>query len=75
MAQIDITKKRRGALATALSSAEPGDELIYHIGGNAGGVHKHDAILAEEARQCLLYQRRMDENKFAYIALKPKCKK
>ena len=75
MAQIDIIKDRAGMFMMALANAEPGDEVLYHIGGYATGNHKQDALEAQEAGHCLLYQRRMDENKFAYIALKPKGKK
>ena len=72
MTQIDITKERPGALAMALASAQPGDEVIYHIGEHAAGAHKRDALLAEGSGWCLLYQRRLGDRRFAYIARKPK---
>ena len=75
MAQIDITKDRAGMFMMALANAEPGDEVLYHIGGYAGGGHKKDAFKAEKAGHCLLYQRRMGEGRFAYIARKPTGKK
>lgn len=59
----------------ALAGAEPGDEVVYHVGGHAGGPHRRDAFEAQEAGHCLLYQRRMGESSFAYIARKPKGKK
>lgn len=70
MAQIDITKQRMGMFVHALADAEPGDEIIYHLGEYAGGCHKHDAAAAAEAKLCILYQRRA-EKLFAYIARKP----
>jgi len=75
MAQIDITKDSTGMFLVALANAEPGDEVLYHIGGHAGGGHKKDAFKAEKAGHCLLYQRRMGEGRFAYIARKPTGKK
>lgn len=71
MAQIDITKERAGMFGHALAGAEPGDEIIYHIGEHGGGPHKHEAFAAAQAGQCLLYQRRVGRL-FAYIARKPK---
>lgn len=75
MAQIDITKGRAGTFLMALTNAEPGDEVIYHVGEHAAGAHKRDALWAHEAGHCLLYQRRMGERSFAYVARKPKGKK
>lgn len=74
MAQIDITKERAGMFLMALANAEPGDEVIYHVGEHAAGAHKRDALSAQEAGHCLLYQRRVGPL-FAYIARKPKGKK
>lgn len=75
MAQIDITKDRQGMFLLVLANAEPGDEIVYHVGERAAGAHKRDALEAQEAGHCLLYQRRMGERCFAYIARKPKAKK
>lgn len=71
MAQIDITNQRKGMFGHALADAEPGDEIVYHIGEYAGGCHKHDAAAAAEAKLCILYQRRAGKL-FAYIARKPR---
>lgn len=71
MAQIDITNERTGMFGHALADAEPGDEIVYHIGEYAGGCHKRDAAEAAEAGECLLYQRRAGKL-FAYIARKPR---
>lgn len=75
MAQIDITKERQGMFLLVLANAEPGDEIVYHIGEHAAGAHKWDAFMAAERAHCILYQRRMGERSFAYIARKPKAKK
>lgn len=75
MAQIDITKDRQGMFLLVLANAEPGDEVLYHVGVHAAGAHKRDALEAQEAGHCLLYQRRMGESSFAYIARKPRGKK
>lgn len=58
----------------ALSTAEPGDELVYHIGKYAAGAHKRDALAAQKGGFCLLYQKRIEDGVFAYIARKPKGK-
>ena len=75
MAQIDITKERQGMFLLVLANAEPGDEIVYHVGEHAAGAHKRDALMTAEGGHCILYQRRMGEGSFAYIARKPKAKK
>lgn len=70
MAEIDITKKGRGAFASALGGAEVGDEIVYHIGEFAGGEHKHIAMASCESGLCVLYQRRDGDRRFIYIAKK-----
>jgi len=72
MALIDLTQTRPGAFITALEDAEPGDELLYHIGEWCAGPHKHVALDCAERKNCILYQRRHDKTRFAYIAKKPK---
>jgi hypothetical protein len=72
MTQIDITKERTGSFLMALADAEPGDEIVYHVGDRIGGNHKREAFAAGESNLCLLYQRRLDDGTFAYIARKPK---
>lgn len=74
MALIDLTQTRPGAFMTALANAEGGDELLYHIGEWCAGPHKHIALDCAEAGKCILYQRRHDKKRFAYIAKKPKRK-
>lgn len=74
MAQHDITHTRPGAFRTVLANAEPGDEIIYHIGEFCAGPHKQVALDCAEAGKCILYQRRGEKKKFFYIARKPKRK-
>lgn len=75
MAKIDITSQRTGTFGHALADAEPGDEIVYHVGDRIGGAHRRDAFAAGSADLCLLYQRRLENGLFAYIARKPKGKK
>lgn len=70
MPQIDITKEKKGMFAHALAGAEPGDEIVYHIGESLGGSHRAEAYGAGEAGLCHLYQRRLHGSVFAYIARK-----
>jgi MinD-like ATPase involved in chromosome partitioning or flagellar assembly len=74
MAQHDITHARQSAFHTVLANAEPGDEIIYHIGEFCAGPHKQVALLSAEAGMCILYQRRGERRNFVYIARKPKRK-
>jgi hypothetical protein len=75
MTQIDITKKRKGMFLDALAKAKCGDEILYHVGEYAAGWHKRDALEAEMAGRCFLYQRRLGDRQFAYIACKRRGKK
>lgn len=74
MAQIDITKERQGMFLLVLANAEPGDEIVYHVGKHAAGSHKHDALTAALEGHCILYQRRdvPTFGTFTYIAKKPR---
>jgi len=72
MAQIDITKDRQGMFLLVLANAEPGDEIVYHVGKHAAGSHKSDALTAAEGGHCILYQRRAEGSQFTYIAKKPR---
>lgn len=70
MAQIDITAEGKGTFQVVLANAEAGDEILYHVGKHAAGAHKYDAFVAHQRGECLLYQRRLGEGRFAYIARK-----
>ena len=74
MAQIDITKERQGMFLLVLANAEPGDEIVYHVGSHAAGAHKSDALTAAQGGHCILYQRRdiPTFGTFTYIAKKPR---
>jgi len=69
--QYDITKDQRGVLHTMLDSMKRGDEVIYHVGEYASGKHKVDALELYKQGKCILYQRKLGDGKFAYIAKKP----
>jgi len=74
MAQHDITNTRPGAFRTVLANADPGDEIIYHVGEFCAGPHKAVALDSAEAGMCILYQRRGERRNFVYIAKKTKRK-
>lgn len=67
----NITKEQRGTLHTMLDSIKRGDEVVYHIGEYASGKHKADALELYNQGKCILYQRKLGDGKFAYIARKP----
>lgn len=72
MAKIDIRAEGKGMFLLTLATAKVGDEIIYHIGPHAGGFHKADAMRACGEGRCFLYQRRLTDKQFAYIAKKRK---
>jgi len=67
----NITKEQRGTLHTVLESIKRGDEVIYHVGEYASGKHKADALDLYNQGKCILYQRKLGDGNFAYIARKP----
>lgn len=70
MGQLDISKDRKAAFNQVLADCNPGDEIIYHVGQNAIGPHKHLAMSAFEAGLCDLYQRKLEKFRYQYIAKK-----
>lgn len=64
-------KDQRGTLHTVLDSIKRGDEVVYHIGEYCSGKHKADAMELYNQGKCILYQRKLGDGKFAYIARKP----
>lgn len=70
MAQLDITADRRAVFNQVLAEAEPGVEIIYHVGDTAGGLHKSAALSAAQAGLCRLYQRKLAKFLYQYVALK-----
>jgi hypothetical protein len=68
----DISKRPEGLFDDVMYEAEAGDEVVYHVGHYAGGPHKKEAAAAYEKGKCLLYQRKLGEGRFEYIARKKK---
>lgn len=68
----DITKGGSGTFGVTLAEIEVGDTITYHIGAYAKGPHKTDAFRAYEAGLCFLYQRKLEDGRFAYTARKKK---
>jgi hypothetical protein len=70
----DISKEGKGAFAATLASAEPGDEITYHVGEFAGGPHREPAYTAYERGQVILVQRRLEPRRFAFLAIRTRKK-
>lgn len=68
--EIYIVREPRGAFMQALSDADKGDRIIYHIGAFCGGYHKADAFAASDAGIALLFCRKTRDGVFAYLAVK-----
>lgn len=66
----DISKRPEGLFHHALSEAQVGDEIIYHVGPHAAGPHKKDAYETYSDGHCILYQRRIRRSLFEYVAKK-----
>jgi hypothetical protein len=69
--EYNIVKDQRGTLHTVLDSIKRGDEVVYHIGEYCSGKHKVDAMELYNQGKCILYQRKLGDGKYAYIARKP----
>ena len=52
----------------ALKATKYGDTIIYHVGGYAGGKHRHDALAAAGGGLVALVQKRLGKNNFQYLA-------
>lgn len=70
MNQVAITRRPSGAFSAALSTASPGDWIIYHVGAYCGGPHKGDARAAYEAGLVVLTTRRVSPCEFEFIAVR-----
>ena len=70
MGAVNISGNRRASFAAILADVEVGVEIIYHEGEHAAGPHKQAALDAEGKGACFIYQRRMPQGLFAYIAKK-----
>jgi uroporphyrinogen-III synthase len=69
-----IMGKPRGAFAVAVGEAEPGDQIVYHVGQHCGGPHREEARAAYEGGLVLLTSRRSVDGLFEYIAVRTKLK-
>jgi hypothetical protein len=70
LVEINIIKDGKGSFPVALQEAESGDEIVYHIGKYASGPHKADALSAALQGQCFIFQRRLGDELFSYVAVK-----
>jgi len=70
MTEINIIKDGKGSFPNTLQEAEAGDDIIYHIGKYAAGPHKSDALQAALEGKCFIFQRRLGDELFAYVAVK-----
>ena len=58
----------------ALKATKYGDTIIYHVGGYAGGKHKHDALAASAGGLVALVQKKLGKSHFQYRAQRSKKK-
>lgn len=70
-----FVEQKRGAFANAVSAAEPGEQLVYHVGNICEGPHKHEARAAYDAGLVLLTSRRTIDGMFEFIAVRRRPKK
>lgn len=73
MKRMNVVKNKIGTFIVALHEAEPGTEIIYWIGCGRPEIDNHfrDAYSAGQAGLCYLYQRRLGQGLFEYMAKKP----
>ena len=64
----------RMKFADALKATKYGDTIIYHVGGYAGGKHKHDALAASAGGLVALVQKKLGKSHFQYLAQRSKKK-
>lgn len=67
-----INEEPRGAFDQHIAVAEPGDQIVYHVGQFCGGAHRQDARNAYEAGLVLLTSRRSVDGMFEHIAVRTK---
>ena len=66
--------KDKNAFSDALKTTQQGDIINYHVGQYAGGLFKHDALMAAEARLVNLVQKKVGAGLFQNIAQRTKKK-
>jgi hypothetical protein len=69
-----IMERPKGAFPAVIEAADPGDQIVYHVGQHCGGAHRQDARNAYEAGLVLLTSRRSIDGMFEYIAVRTKAK-
>ena len=74
MVEISIARQGKGTFPTSLEEAAVGDEIIYHVGKYASGPHKDDALQAALNGKCFIFQRRLGQELFSYVAVKASAK-
>jgi hypothetical protein len=74
MVEISIARQGKGAFPVSLEEAAVGDEIIYHVGKFASGPHKDDALQAALNGKCFIFQRRLGQELFSYVAVKASAK-
>lgn len=74
MVEISIARQGKGAFPVSLEGAAVGDEIIYHVGKYASGPHKDDALQAALNGKCFIFQRRLGQELFSYVAVKASAK-
>ena len=66
----NVNKRPQGRFSVVMAEAAVGDEIIYHVGPHAAGPHKREAAAAYETGKCVLYQRKLGDGLFEYVAQK-----
>jgi hypothetical protein len=66
----NVSKRPQGLFSVVMAEAAVGDEVIYHVGPHAAGPHKKEAFITYSDGKCTLYQRRVGDGLFEYIAQK-----
>lgn len=74
MVEISISRQGKGKFPASLEEAAVGDEIIYHVGKYASGPHKDDALQAALNGRCFIFQRRLGQELFSYVAVKASAK-
>lgn len=75
----DITEESdRNTFCKTVERARPGDIIIYHVGNNAGGLFKADAMQEYQKGRVALYRKRLDYEgvrRFQFMAERVRQKK
>ena len=66
----NVNKRPQGMFSVVMAEAAVGDEIIYHVGQYAAGPHKKEAFTTYCDGKCTLYQRKLGDGLFEYVAQK-----